>query len=120
MKILIVFGLIFVFVFDSFGSLPTFNAAKFIQIANGGIAGTVTDKNNKFIASLKVKIVNVSTKKRYKTKTDKAGYFKVRELPLGTYTIKFEGKKGFAPKTIENVEVGLNGGVVYNTTLEAK
>ncbi|MBX7172914.1 MAG: carboxypeptidase-like regulatory domain-containing protein [Pyrinomonadaceae bacterium] len=83
------------------------------------IAGTVTDKHYKFIEKVRVRVINVKTKKQYLTRTNNSGFYKIKSLPLGTYFIKFE-RKGFLTKTIKNIEVGLNGGVIYNISLEIK
>ena len=120
MKIIVSAILSLIFVFNMFGSIPRFSALGFDKTVNREIAGTVTDKSNKFIVGLKIKAINVLTKKQYKTKTNDAGFFKFTNLPLGTYTIRFEGKQKTLPKTVENIEVGLNGGVMYNTSLESK
>lgn len=120
MKIILSVILTLMFTVSSFSSGTAFPALEKIKILNRDIAGTVTDQNNKFIAGLRVRVINTATKKQYKTKTNKSGFFKFTDLPLGTYTIKFEGRKNFLPKTAERIEVGLNGGVMYNTSLEEK
>lgn len=120
MRFVLIIVLTSIFGFNSFGSNQTLQKLKFIKIFERSIAGTVTDQKNKFIKNVKVNAINVLTKKRYKTKTNESGLFKFQDLPLGIYKIKFEGKSGFLPKTIENVEVGLNGGVFYNISLDAK
>lgn len=98
----------------------TFATSIFALSAAREIAGTVTDQNSKFIAGLKVKLINQETKKTYQTKTNESGYYSFKNLPFGIYVLKFEGKKEFKPKTTEKLELGMNGGLMYNVLLEPK
>jgi hypothetical protein len=114
---------ILLLVFNSFSTSSPLNISNFKEnnrTANRDIAGTVTDKHNRFIVGLRVSVTDLSKKKQYKTVTDKSGFFIFSGLPLGTYTLTFEGNKAFKPKTVKGVEVSLNGGVMYNTTLATR
>ena len=113
MKIILALLLCFTFVANSFGSVRLFRASK-------EIAGTVTDKFNKFVIGVKVTLVNVKTKKRLQTKTDNSGFFKFTNIALGSYRLEFTGKSEYLPLTSDLFEVGLNGSIGHNITLISK
>ena len=103
---------------NNFALSNDFRTAK-ISKSNREISGTITDHNNRFIADIKVKAINTATKKHYQTKTDASGFYKLSNLPLGSYSIRFEGTKEFKSKTVK-LELGLNGDTVYNTVLDSR
>lgn len=97
-----------------------FTSAAFAMPEAREIAGTVTDANSRYVTGIRVKLINQDTRKTYQTKTNKSGFYSFRNLPFGQYTLRFEGKKEFAVKTIEKLELGMNGGLMYNVSLEPK
>lgn len=88
-------------------SLLLLAVGAFAQVQNGQVTGTVTDPSGAAIPNAKVTVTNTGTNLSITTTTNQTGNYSVRELPLGTYTIKAEAS-GF--KTITNTGLTLNAG----------
>jgi hypothetical protein len=65
------------------------------QEASGRILGNLTDASGALIPDVKVTVANTETGTNRTTVSDRAGFFQVADLPIGTYTITAE-KSGFA------------------------
>ena len=78
----------------SFCALPA--CAQF----KASLQGTVTDPKNEAVASAKVTITNQDTGVSHETVTSDQGFYRVNELPPGTYTVTVEAS-GFK-KSISN------------------
>src|SRR5262245_39850000 len=63
-----------------------------------GIEGTVADSSRAVVAGADVQIVNEQTDFTIRTRSNEAGFFRVTELPAGSYrvTVQREGFKSWA------------------------
>jgi len=62
------------------------------QIAQGAIAGSITDPSGAVVPGVSVSTRNVATGVVSKTTTTSVGYYDFPALPAGTYTVTVEGK----------------------------
>src|ERR1700761_4222382 len=62
-------------------------------ITTGSISGTVQDVNKAVIAGATVKAVQQGTNATFTTTTDAQGYYSLKNLPVGSYTLSFEAAK---------------------------
>jgi hypothetical protein len=73
-------------------------------IVTGSIAGTVQDPQGAVVASASVRAVEVATGAKFTSQTDSQGYFELRSLPLGAYSLTIEAS-GFRKLQLNNVTV---------------
>jgi outer membrane receptor protein involved in Fe transport len=85
-------------------------------IVTGSISGTVQDTNKAVIPNASVKAVNTATNATFVTQTDAQGYFSLKSLPIGTYTLTIEATK-FAKLQLAGIDVdsGRNIGLPSQT-----
>jgi len=76
----------------------------FAQSDLATIAGTVKDSSSAVLPGVQVKIVNTGTNNTKTVVTDATGFYRVGQLPIGTYALTFS-KAGF--KTLERKGVTL-------------
>jgi len=81
---------------------PTLTFAQ--GIITGSISGTVVDQQQAMISGAKVTAKDVSTNREFTTETNAVGFFTLRSLPVGTYTVTIEAAK-FTKLKISNVVV---------------
>jgi hypothetical protein len=74
------------------------------QSTNGTIEGVVTDPTNSFVSGATVTITAASTGQTFTATTNAEGFYSVRSLQPGVYTIKVE-QQGFSTATADNVVV---------------
>lgn len=74
------------------------------QQATAKILGTVVDQQGLVVAGVKITVTNTATDISSETTTDKAGFYQVLNLPIGTYKIT-AGHEGF--RTIERTTAPL-------------
>src|SRR5579864_4639910 len=79
------------------------------QVQNGQFSGTVTDPSGAAVSDAKVTVTNQATNLSVTTTTNGAGFYTVKELPVGTYKITVEAQ-GF--KTYSDAGVVLNAGQI--------
>jgi len=79
------------------------------QVQNGQFSGTVTDPSGASVSDAKVTVTNQATNLSVTTTTNGAGFYTVKELPIGTYKINVEAQ-GF--KTYSDSNVVLNAGQI--------
>src|SRR5579859_6189119 len=87
------------------------------QTPTGTIEGTVTDPSGAVISKAKVTVVETATGRSIDTTTTDAGFFEVRNLLPGDYTMTVQ-VAGFASKTVRNITVNSGGATNANTQLE--
>jgi hypothetical protein len=71
---------------------------------DGAIGGTVYDTNGAVVANVKVVVHNKGTNAEKSITTNDSGYYRVANLPSGTYTVTVS-QQGFAPFKAEQVIV---------------
>ncbi len=77
-------------------------------ITTGSITGTVQDPQQGVIVGAKVTAVNNGTNSTYSAVTNSVGYFEIRGVPVGAYTVTIEAS-GFSKTRVNNLNV--NAGV---------
>lgn len=89
--------------------LLIFSSLTFGQgITTGSITGTVQDPQQGVIVGAKVTAVNNGTNSTYSAVTNSVGYFEIRGVPVGAYTVTIEAS-GFSKTRVNNLNV--NAGV---------
>src|SRR5690348_11251743 len=73
-------------------------------ITTGSITGTVEDPQQGVIVGAKVTAVNNGTNSTYSAVTNSVGYFEIRGVPVGAYTVTIEAS-GFSKTRVNNVAV---------------
>src|ERR1041384_6592638 len=74
----------------------------FAQSERGSISGTVLDAGGSVVPAAKITPTNSQTGVTFSLPSNATGEFTVPQLPVGTYTVKFE-KEGFRPATVSGV-----------------
>ncbi len=59
-------------------------------IVTGSIAGTIQDQQNAVVAGVTVHATEVATGAKFSSQTDSQGYFELRSLPVGSYSLTIE------------------------------
>jgi hypothetical protein len=78
--------------------------AVFSQTPTGSIKGRVLDPNGAAVANGNVTVKEDATNRELTTQTNDEGFYEVRNLPIGRYTVKVE-QTGFSTATVQNVVV---------------
>ncbi|MFL6436952.1 MAG: TonB-dependent receptor domain-containing protein [Terriglobales bacterium] len=73
-------------------------------ITTGSITGTVEDPQQSVISGAKITAVNNGTNSVYSAITNSVGYFEMRGVPVGNYTVSIEAS-GFSKTRLNNVAV---------------
>jgi hypothetical protein len=73
-------------------------------ISTGSISGTVQDVNKAVIPNATVKAVQQGTNATFTTQTDPQGYYSLKNLPVGSYTVTIEAAK-FAKLQLAGIDV---------------
>jgi len=73
-------------------------------IVTGSIAGTVQDQQGALVAGAAVQAVEVATGAKFSGKSDAQGYFELRSLPVGSYSLTIEAP-GFHRRQLSEVIV---------------
>src|SRR5215470_15008694 len=95
-------GLLFVvFVLGLFGIMAV------AQTPTGSIEGVITDQGKAVVAGATVTITATATGQAVTATTNDEGFFSVRSLQPGVYSIRVE-QRGFSTATADNVVVQLN------------
>jgi hypothetical protein len=74
----------------------------YAQSERGTISGTVQDATGAVVPGAKVTLTNSQTGITFSLPSNASGEFTVPQLPVGTYTVKFE-KEGFRPATVTGI-----------------
>ncbi|MCU1290181.1 MAG: Outer rane receptor for ferrienterochelin and colicin [Acidobacteria bacterium] len=82
-------------------------ASAFGQETGGEIQGTIRDPSGAVVPNLTITIRGVNVGINRTIQTDSEGFFRVRQLPPGTYTVATEAASGFAAQVKEGVQVAL-------------
>jgi hypothetical protein len=76
--------------------------ALFAQSERGTISGTVLDASGAVVPAARVTLTNTQTGVTFTLPSNASGEFTVPQLPVGTYTVRFE-KGGFRPGTVSGI-----------------
>lgn len=82
-------------------------ASAFGQETGGEIQGTIKDPTGAVVPNITITIRGVDVGINRTVQTDAEGFFRIRQLPPGTYTVSTEAVSGFAAQTREGVQVAL-------------
>jgi hypothetical protein len=74
------------------------------QSTNGTIEGVVTDQSNSVVSGATVKVTSAATGQTFTTTTNTDGFYSIRSLSPGAYSIKVE-QSGFSTATADNIVV---------------
>ena len=74
------------------------------QTIYGNISGQVVDETGAAVPGATITVTNVSTGAKREATTNEEGLYRISGLPVGLYSVRAE-KSGFAPQTVENLEV---------------
>jgi hypothetical protein len=77
------------------------------QTISGVIAGVVRDPQGAAVPGASVSVTNPATGRSYNTSADSNGYFAIREIPPGSYTVEVKSG-GFNTFKRENVIISVN------------
>src|SRR5580700_5739715 len=69
--------------------LVMFAALLWAQSDRASITGTVKDSSSAVLPGVQVLVTNVDTNEEQTTTTDAAGFYRVGNLPIGNYTVRF-------------------------------
>jgi hypothetical protein len=87
------------------------------QVDRAGLNGTVTDPSGRLLPLTRVTAVETATGLQRETVSSSSGAYDIPELPVGTYTIKFE-HKGFESFTFLDVEEVIGRTRTLDVTLQ--
>ena len=80
------------------------------QVQNGEFVGLVTDATGAVIPGALINVQNSETGLQIETRTDKAGFYSARALPIGLYRVSVEAK-GF-PGSVRAIWWPLRGAAI--------
>ncbi len=110
-------------IFAAILSLLLFSFSVSAQETTGEIEGTVKDPNGANVPGITVKVQSGNVKDGsagYFTrtvKTDENGFYRIPQIPPGTYTLLAEESAGFGGATINNIGVTLGKATVVDVNL---
>lgn len=87
------------------------------QSPEATIAGTITDSSGAAIAGAEVHAANLATAQRTVAVSNESGFYSLRALPIGQYTISVE-KQGFRKHIRENLVLTTGQALSMDVTLE--
>ncbi|MCW5978709.1 MAG: carboxypeptidase regulatory-like domain-containing protein [Bryobacteraceae bacterium] len=91
-------------------------AVAFGQATDGHITGTVLDATGAVIPGADVELTNVTTDVVRAARSDGSGIYRFQNVLAGRYRLTVRAE-GFAPATVENIDITLNRATTLNVTL---
>src|SRR5688572_13060973 len=109
----------FRFVISMLALVAVFAVSAFAQRTTGDIEGTVTDPSGAVVLNVTVTVVsaqstggaaeaNVTSGFRRTVQTDSNGYFRVQQVPPGSYLVTTAAISGFGEGRVPNVRVSVD------------
>src|SRR5260370_26797947 len=89
------------------------------QSFGGKIVGMITDSTGAVVAGVSVTVTNEGTGAQRRVTTDAGGVYVAAELPVGYYTVRFEGR-GMGKVERQRVKVDVGGETRADATLSAQ
>src|SRR4051812_39393906 len=96
-----------------------FSLSAFAQETSGEIQGTVKDAQGAVVPNVTVTIKGTDVGITRTAQTDSEGFFRIRQIPAGTYTVSTSAANGFAEQTKKDVLVSLGNASSVNFALSA-
>lgn len=84
----------------------------------GSISGTITDSNDAVIVNVSISVTNKETNETRQTVTNENGFYEVKDLIAGIYTIRAEAPYGFKIHVIESVSLADGENMAQNIAME--
>jgi hypothetical protein len=97
--------------------LLAFANLAFGQSQQASISGAITDSSSSAIAGATVTAANASLGLRRSTQTNETGYFVLRDLPIGSYTVTVE-QQGFRTYSREGLVLSTGQALSLNVVME--
>ena len=91
----------------------------FGQETSGSIEGTVQDPQGGVVPGLTVTVTGVNTAYSRTIATDDKGFYRLSQVPPGTYVVSTQAKAGFSSAKVEGVEVKLGRSTAIDITVKA-
>ena len=91
----------------------------FAQETTGEIQGTVKDSTGAVVPSVTVTIKGVNVGITRTAQTDSDGFYRVRQIPPGTYIVSTDATGGFVAQDKENIQVLLGSATTVDFTASA-
>ena len=82
------------------------------------VSGTVTDPNGAVVPGIVVSIKGENDQSGRTATSNDEGFYEFKNLEIGTYTLKVEGKNGFRTYQIESIAVSAGSDLKNDLTLE--
>jgi len=79
----------------------------FGQETTGSIEGTVTDAQGGRVPNVTVTVTGITQGFNRTSNTDAQGFYRIQQVPPGTYKVGFSGASGFGDSTQDNIQVNL-------------
>jgi len=96
-----------------------FSLSAFAQETTGEIQGTVKDPTGAVVPNVNVTVKGVDVGITRTAQTDSDGFFRIRQLPPGTYTVTTAAVSGFAAQTREQIQVALGNATTVDFSVSA-
>ncbi len=87
------------------------------QTTDASLSGTVTDPHGASVLGAAVTVTSTQTGSRITTLTNESGFYALRPLPIGTWTLEIT-KQGFRRERYEGVELTTGQAAELNAALE--
>ena len=94
-----------------------FAGISFAQVDRSVLSGTVADSSGRMLPQAHVSVVENATGLRRETVSDASGNYVIPQLPVGTYTVRFE-HEGFAKLDFVDVQQVIGRTRMLNATLQ--
>lgn len=94
-----------------------FSLSAFAQETTGQVQGTVKDPQGAVVPNVTVTIKGVDVGITRTAQTDQDGFYRVQQLPPGTYTVTTTATSGFITQTKEQVQVALGNATTVDFAL---
>jgi hypothetical protein len=113
----------FKFIFATLALALSFSFTAMAQETTGSIEGTITDPAGAVVPGVEVVItsqaVGTTVGFRRTTTTDRNGFYRVQQIPPGSYIVSTTATAGFGSATTNEVRVELGRSTPVNITLAA-
>ncbi len=113
----------FKYIFATLALALSFSFTAMAQETTGSIEGTITDPVGAVVPGVEVVIesraIGTTVGFRRTATTDRNGFFRVQQIPPGTYTVATAATAGFGTATTNEVQVLLGRATPVNITLAA-
>jgi hypothetical protein len=92
------------------------SAILFAQSPQASISGVISDPQGAIMANVEVSATEIATGVKTTTRTNEAGFYSLRQLPIGSYTVS-SSLTGFRPHIHEGITLTTGQALELNITL---